>query len=62
MSDWTDADYGREDGRADALAGREPDPDAFADINDDEWARAYREAYDAALAELAPDNVRPVSP
>lgn len=58
--DWTEADYGAEDGRADAFAGREPSPEAM--IGDDQYGRAYRDAYDAALAEIVPDNVRQVAP
>ena len=49
---------GREDGRADALAGLEPYDDAW---DGSEYALAYMAAYDAALAEICPDFVRPVA-
>lgn len=58
-ADWTEADYGREDGRADALAGHEPQVSAGGPIDD--YVTAYLDAYDAALAETAPDYVRPVA-
>ncbi|MCW2496075.1 hypothetical protein [Jatrophihabitans sp.] len=56
-ADWTDADYGREDGRQDALAGRGISEGVGGD---DAYAVAYRAAYDQALSEIAPENIRQV--